>query len=168
MSMMNRHNQALLALVLVGCAVLLTGCATTRPVTAEERVPAVWPINHPKRAISSNFGARRSTGGSGGFHKGIDISAPKGTPVYATATGKVVHAKRAWWSGYGRLVQIDHGNGYETWYAHLSSIGTRKGRLVRQGERIGKVGNSGRSTGPHLHYEVRKSGTPVDPRPYMK
>jgi len=91
----------------------------------------------------------------------MDFTAKKGTAIYATANGKVINAK---WSGaFGKAVYIDHGYGYKTIYAHLSKFNTRKGRKVKRGEIIGYVGNTGRSSGAHLHYEVHKNGRAINP-----
>jgi len=111
--------------------------------------------------VSSSFGTRRS----GTWHQGIDLSAPKGCEVRATAAGKVVVAERE--GAYGRTVVIDHGNGYRTRYAHLKRIAVEKGERVKAREVIGKVGKSGNASGYHLHYEVVREGTPVDPWPFM-
>jgi hypothetical protein len=97
---------------------------------------------------------------SSGEHTGLDFAAPVGTPVFAARAG-VVTVERPDWAG--RLVRIDHGNGVETWYAHLSAVDVVPGQLVKAGERLGAVGSAGNSTGPHLHLEVRLDGTPVDP-----
>ena len=99
-------------------------------------------------------------------HNGVDLAAPNGTPVYATADGLVGMAQ--WYSSYGNYVQIEHGGEMQTRYAHLSSYVVADGERVRKGQLIGYVGSTGRSTGPHLHYEVRVGGEPVDPRPYMQ
>ena len=98
-------------------------------------------------------------------HNGVDLAAARGTPVYATADGMVEMAK--YWGSYGNYVQIGHGGDLETRYAHLSSYTVSDGQQVRKGDLIGYVGSTGRSTGPHLHYEVRVSGEPVNPVPYM-
>ncbi len=98
-------------------------------------------------------------------HKGIDLAAPVGTPVYATADGTVERAD--WFSSYGLYVAIEHGSALETRYAHMSRLAVAAGQRVHKGEVIGYVGSTGRSTGPHLHYEVRVSGTAVNPIPYM-
>ena len=101
------------------------------------------------------------------MHAGIDLSGPVGTPIYATADGIVSDA--GWNSGgYGNLVKIDHGRGIETRYGHLSKIVVRAGQRVKRGELIGRMGSTGRSTGSHLHYEVRIDGRAVNPIPFMK
>ncbi len=98
------------------------------------------------------------------MHEGMDFTAKKGTPIYASGNGKVVRAGRS--ATYGNVVYIDHGYGYETRYAHMSKIATRKGNKVKRGDLIGYVGNTGRSVGPHLHYEVHYKGKPVNPIGY--
>ena len=98
-------------------------------------------------------------------HKGIDLAAPTGTPVYATADGMVERAN--WFSSYGKFIKIDHGASMETRFAHLSRISVSAGERVKKGQLIGYVGSTGRSTGPHLHYEVRIDGRAVNPMPYM-
>ena len=98
-------------------------------------------------------------------HKGIDLAAPTGTPIYATADGTVERAN--YFGSYGNYIQIGHGNAIETRFAHLSRIIVSDGQQVRKGDLIGYVGSTGRSTGPHLHYEVRIDGRAVDPRPFM-
>lgn len=98
-------------------------------------------------------------------HKGIDLAAPTGSPVYATADGIVSRAE--WFSSYGNYIQIEHGSELHTRYGHLSGYAVREGDRVRKGDLIGYVGSTGRSTGPHLHYEVRVAGEAVDPTPYL-
>lgn len=120
--------------------------------------------------ISSYFGNRSNPFGGGGGaenHTGIDYPGPTGTPIYASSAGKVIHAG---WSqyGYGQLVKIDHGNGFETRYAHLNKIDVSVGQTVQAGQKIAEMGTTGRSTGPHLHFEIRKNNTPVDPLKYLK
>src|SRR6185312_1970008 len=102
--------------------------------------------------------------GEGAFHKGVDISSVYGTPVRATADGIVVQA--GWENGYGRMVCVDHSNAVQTCYAHLSQIFVHTGQSMRRGEYVGRVGTSGRSTAPHLHYEVRVGGIPQNPYRY--
>ncbi|MBV8834436.1 MAG: M23 family metallopeptidase [Acidobacteriaceae bacterium] len=125
--------------------------------------PNLWPI---AGIVRSSFGARSDPfSGEGAFHTGLDLAAPKGTPVHATADGVVASA--GWAGAYGRLVVIDHGNGMETCYAHLSQSLVVPGQTVTRGEVIALSGSSGRSTGPHLHYEVRLGGAPVNPYKYL-
>ena len=128
--------------------------------------PSLWPIIGP---IRSSFGQREDpiTGnGEGEFHTGIDISAPMGTPIRATADGVVKSA--AMENGYGREVIIDHGHNLETCYAHMSGFTVMAGQTVVKGQVIGYVGMSGRTTGAHLHYEVRIGNTPVNPHKYLR
>jgi murein DD-endopeptidase MepM/ murein hydrolase activator NlpD len=121
----------------------------------------------PGRSISSTFGVRRDPLlGTPAMHSGMDFRAPHGSPARATAPGKVVAA--GWNGGYGRMVEIDHGDGFTTRFAHLSAITVSEGDVVERGTIVGKVGSSGRSTGPHLHYEVRRDGEAVDPLRFLK
>ena len=117
----------------------------------------IWPVNGP---VTSPFGMRW-----GRMHEGIDIGVPYGTPIHAAASGRVVYA--GWMSGYGNLVAIDHGRGLSTAYGHQSSIAVSNGQTVSQGQVIGYVGCTGHCFGPHLHFEVRINGTPVDPMGYL-
>ena len=128
------------------------------------RVPSIWPV---EGETTDSFGYRRNPFGGGGseFHPGQDIAAPRGTPVVAPADGTVVEA--GWKNGYGQTVVIDHGNGLTTRYGHLSKIEVAAGQEVRRGEGLGQVGSTGRSTGPHLHYEVRVGDLPVSPHYYL-
>lgn len=122
-----------------------------------------WPVDGH---ISCPYGLRIDPfSGEGAYHTGMDLSAPIGTSVSAAADGTIAHAD--WMNGYGNLVVIDHGNGYETYYGHLSRVDVMAGQSIRRGERIGAVGTSGRSTGPHLHYEVRVGGVPVNPYRFL-
>jgi murein DD-endopeptidase MepM/ murein hydrolase activator NlpD len=97
------------------------------------------------------------------MHAGIDFTAATGTPIYATGDGKVLAKRKRGGSGYGKYVVIDHGYGYESLYAHMSSVSVRAGQTVKRGEIIGKVGNTGLSTAPHLHYEVHRNGKKINP-----
>lgn len=127
-------------------------------------LPSIWPVNG---RLMGGFGERSDPfSGEGAMHTGIDISAPIGTPVHAAGDGIIVHA--GWNGGYGRCVIIDHGNNYQTWYAHLSRMDVIEGEEIRQGEVLGEVGSSGRSTGSHLHYEVRIGNTPVNPYRFLQ
>ncbi len=125
--------------------------------------PSLWPVNG---LLRSSFGGRSDPfSGEGTFHTGIDLAAPTGTPVHATADGVV---ESAGWSGaYGKLVVIDHGNGLETYYAHLSQCLSIPGQEVHRGQVIALSGGTGRATAPHMHYEVRLHGTPVNPYKYL-
>jgi len=117
----------------------------------------IWPVNGP---VTSGFGMRW-----GRMHEGIDIGVASGTPIHAAASGRVVYS--GWMDGYGNLVAIDHGRGISTAYAHQSSIAVGNGQTVSQGQVIGYVGCTGHCFGPHLHFEVRINGTPVDPLGYL-
>ena len=117
----------------------------------------IWPVNGP---VTSPFGWRW-----GRMHEGIDIGAAYGTPIHAAASGRVIYA--GWMSGYGNLVAIDHGRGISTAYGHQSSIAVSNGQIVSQGQTIGYVGCTGHCFGPHLHFEVRINGSPVDPLGYL-
>jgi murein DD-endopeptidase MepM/ murein hydrolase activator NlpD len=134
------------------------------------RVVGTLPTNRPMASaveISSGFGARSDPfTRSLAMHTGIDFRAPSGTQVRVAAAGKVVEA--GWMGGYGQMVEVDHGHGLTTRYAHLSSIEVEVGDTVQRGEIVGKVGSTGRSTGPHLHYEVRVDGEAVDPMRFIR
>lgn len=127
-------------------------------------IPSIWPV---VGTLRSGVGVRSNPfgGSSLEYHKGQDIAAPTGTPVNATADGVVVVA--GWVKGYGNGIYIDHGNGITTRYGHLSRIDVVVGQSVRQGGHLGLVGSTGRSTGPHLHYEVRINGEPTSPLQYL-
>jgi murein DD-endopeptidase MepM/ murein hydrolase activator NlpD len=129
-------------------------------------IPTLWPIMGP---ITSSFGQREDPilgNGEGEFHTGIDISAPNGVPIRATGDGTVQEAQMS--NGYGREVVIDHGHGVETVYGHMSGFAVIAGQTVVRGQVIGYVGHSGRTTGSHLHYEVRIRNTPVNPHKYLQ
>jgi murein DD-endopeptidase MepM/ murein hydrolase activator NlpD len=127
--------------------------------------PTIWPVD--SRKITSSFGVRKDPfTHRARFHAGIDISGNTGDPVYAAADGTVTHAARD--GDHGNNILISHGNGITTHYSHLSKILVKPGDKVRKGDIIGKMGSTGRSTGPHLHYEVYVGGEHVDPKPYLK
>ena len=133
---------------------------------AASYIPTLWPIMGP---ITSSFGQREDPilgNGEGEFHTGIDISAPNGVPIRATGDGTVQEAQMS--NGYGREVVIDHGHGVETLYGHMSAFAVIAGQTVVRGQIIGYVGHSGRTTGSHLHYEVRIRNTPVNPHKYLR
>ncbi|MCZ4352372.1 DUF5930 domain-containing protein [Roseovarius aestuarii] len=127
---------------------------------AAEKAPFDIPIKSAFR-FTSGFGKRW-----GRMHSGTDFAGPHGTPIYATADGVVTHA--GWQSGYGRLVKIQHAFGIETRYAHQSKLRVKVGQRVSRGDRIGDMGSTGRSTGTHLHYEVRVNGKAINPMIYIK
>ena len=125
--------------------------------------PSLWPVYG---RLLSSYGKRSDPfSGDGDFHPGVDIDASTGTPVKVTADGVVSHAD--WGGNYGRLIIVDHGNGVQTYYAHLSRIDVIAGQEIRRGQSIGASGSTGRATGPHLHYEVRNSGTPINPYMFL-
>jgi murein DD-endopeptidase MepM/ murein hydrolase activator NlpD len=127
-------------------------------------IPSIAPVQNYR--VSSTFGEREHPVlGGVRMHKGLDMAAPAGTPVYAPADGVVERA--SWFSSYGNFIEIDHGGNLETRYGHLSGYNVTAGQHVHKGDLIGYVGSTGRSTGPHLHYEVRVDGQAVDPRPYF-
>lgn len=123
-------------------------------------MPSGLPMSGAR--LTSGYGSRfHPVLGGTRFHAGIDLAAPTGTPVKATGSGQV--ARAGWAGGYGILVSINHGGAVETRYAHLSAIAVRPGDIVKAGQVIGYVGSTGRSTGPHLHYETRVAGQPTNP-----
>ena len=126
--------------------------------------PTLWPVDG---TLEGGFGGRRNPFGGPGyeFHSGQDIEAAWGTPVVAGASGRVSFV--GWQNGYGQLVVVDHGSGLTTRYGHLSHIDVELNQTVSRAQLLGKVGSTGRSTGPHLHYEVRISDQPVNPLPYL-
>lgn len=143
------------------------------PFAVDVKTTIPQPVSVPSRnplssgSITSSYGMRvHPILGRRKRHKGIDLAAPKGTPVYATADGAITRADRS--RSYGLVIYIDHGAELETRYAHLSKLLVADGQDVRKGDLIGYVGSTGRSTGPHLHYEVRVDGVAVNPIPYME
>ena len=138
------------------------GILSQKPLVA---VPSIAPVQGFR--LSSTYGEREHPvlGGTR-MHKGLDLAVPSGTPVRAPADGVV--EKASWFSSYGNFIEIAHGGNMETRYGHLSAYNVVEGQHVHKGDVIGYVGTTGRSTGPHLHYEVRISGEAVDPTPYMQ
>ena len=127
-------------------------------------IPSGRPVQ--KLSLTSNFGVRSDPfNGGARMHKGVDIPGPVGTPIYATADGIV--NRSGWASGYGNLVQISHGHGMETRYGHMSKVLVAANSYVRRGQVIGLMGSTGRSTGSHLHYEVRVDGQAINPIPFV-
>jgi len=127
-------------------------------------IPSLWPV---RGEITGGFGERMDPlSGEDAFHSGVDISAPRGTEVEAAADGVVISADRE--SGYGKEIVLDHGGGITTRYGHLSQIYVVLGQEVRRGQIIGAVGTTGKTTGPHLHYEVRINHAPVNPSKFLR
>ncbi len=124
----------------------------------------IWPVSGP---VTSPFGWRSNPfGGGPEFHQGLDIAAPMGTTIQASAGGTVILAQ--WYGGYGNYILIDDGGGYSTGYGHLSAIYVSVGQQIKQGQAIGAVGCTGECTGPHVHFEIRIAGKPVDPAPRLR
>jgi murein DD-endopeptidase MepM/ murein hydrolase activator NlpD len=158
------RSSALNGAATVGLGLGLTHQATLTDWAAAAAAPTIWPV---MGRITSSFGERLDPfRGEGAFHAGVDISCGYGQAVMATADGTVTYAD--FYTGYGRMIEIDHGNGIVTRYGHLSGFAVADGQVIRRGEVIGYVGLSGRSTGPHLHYEVRIHDTPVNPHKYLR
>jgi murein DD-endopeptidase MepM/ murein hydrolase activator NlpD len=141
--------------------------ALEQKFTAQARLLSSTPSIAPVRGIlTDGFGGRSDPfTGEAGQHNAIDISSAVGAPIRSPADGIVVKAE--WANGYGNVIYISHGYGYSTRYGHLSSFGVRAGQRVKRGDVIGSVGSTGRSTGPHLHYEVRVNNNPVNPLEYI-
>jgi murein DD-endopeptidase MepM/ murein hydrolase activator NlpD len=128
-------------------------------------IPSLMPVDAP--AMTSGFGMRvHPILGVRRGHKGIDLASPTGTPIHAAADGVISRAD--WFSSYGLYVSIEHGGQIETRYGHMSRLNVAAGQMVHKGDIIGYVGTTGRSTGPHLHYEVRIAGQAVNPVPYLQ
>lgn len=147
----------------------MNGISGRHPLTTADWLrltyaPNLWPV---EGRITGSFGERIDPfNGEGAFHRGVDISIAYGTPIIAPADGTVIFAGTE--TGYGRLVQIDHGHGFLTRYGHMSAFAVTAGQDVHRGDIIGYVGQSGRSTGPHLHYEVWVHNAPVNPYKYLQ
>ena len=148
----------------VGISLGLVRNVTTADWLKASVAPTLWPV---EGRVTGSFGERIDPfNGEGAFHRGVDISTAYGSPVIAPADGRVAFAD--FMTGYGRAIIIDHGHGISTLYGHLSNFAVIDGQTVRRGDVIGFVGQSGRSTGPHLHYEVRIHDTPVNPHKYLR
>lgn len=130
-------------------------------------IPQVTPTSLAQTKMSSNYGYRRDPiNGGGAMHSGLDFKGPYGAPIYSAADGEVTFA--GWRGGYGKTVEVTHGNGMMTRYAHMSKFKSRLGQKVAAGDLIGAIGSTGRSTGPHLHFEVRINNRPVNPQPFLE
>jgi hypothetical protein len=157
-------HTALTGAASVGISLGLTKNSTTEEWTRANAAPNLWPV---EGQVTASFGERIDPfNGEGAFHSGIDISSQLGTPVIAPADGVVTFAD--FMGGYGRAIMINHGHGITTRYGHLSSFAVTAGQNIGRGDTIGYVGQTGRATGPHLHYEVRINDVPVNPYKYLR
>jgi murein DD-endopeptidase MepM/ murein hydrolase activator NlpD len=158
------RTSALTGAATVGISLGMTRNATTADWARASSAPSLWPV---EGQVTGSFGERIDPfNGEGAFHSGVDISSAYGHPVIAPADGVVTFAD--FFGGYGKAIMIDHGHGISTRYGHLSGFAVTSGQEVHRGDTIGYVGLSGRSTGPHLHYEVRINDTPVNPYKYLR
>jgi len=158
------RSSALTGAATAGLSMGLTHNSTLSEWTNAANAPTLWPVIGP---ITGAFGERIDPfNGEGAFHSGVDISCRYGEPVLAPADGTVSYAD--FYNGYGRMIEIVHGGGVSTRYGHLSGLAVIDGQSVRKGQVIGYVGMSGRSTGSHLHYEVRIHDTPVNPHKFLR
>jgi murein DD-endopeptidase MepM/ murein hydrolase activator NlpD len=158
------RTSALTGATMVGLTMGLTRNATTADWAKANSAPNLWPI---EGQVTASFGERIDPfNGEGAFHSGVDIGSSYGASIVAPADGVVTFTDIM--GGYGKAIMIDHGNGISTRYGHLSGFAVAAGQHVHRGDVIGYVGTSGRSTGPHLHYEVRINDTPVNPYKYLR
>ncbi|MGA8865543.1 MAG: M23 family metallopeptidase [Candidatus Sulfotelmatobacter sp.] len=158
------RTSALTGAATVGITLGLTRNATTADWFRANSAPNLWPV---EGQITGSFGERIDPfNGEGAFHSGVDIGSSYGHPIVAPADGVVTFAD--FLGGYGKMVMLDHGHGISTRYGHLSGFSVTLGEHIHRGDTIGYVGLSGRSTGPHLHYEVRINDTPVNPYKYLR
>lgn len=157
-------NSSQLAISPVRAVAATSGAAAPIFAPRSVSVPSRMPVDSP--AFTSSFGMRtHPILGGRRAHKGVDLAMPAGSPIYATADGVISRAD--WFSGYGLYVAIEHGGELQTRYGHMSRLNVEAGQQVKKGDIIGYVGTTGRSTGPHLHYEVRIAGEAVNPVPYL-
>ena len=157
-------NSALTGAATVGISLGLNKNVTIVDWMRANAAPNLWPV---EGSITGSFGERIDPfNGEGAFHSGVDISSSYGTPVVAPADGVITFAD--FMGGYGRAVVVDHGHGISTRYGHLANFAVTTGQHIHRGDTLGYVGLSGRSTGPHLHYEVRINDTPVNPHKYLR
>lgn len=158
------RTSALTGATMVGLTMGLTRNVTTADWIKANSAPNLWPV---EGQVTGSFGERIDPfNGEGAFHSGVDIGSSYGHPIVAPADGVVTVTDTM--GGYGKTIMIDHGNGISTRYGHLSGFAVTAGQKVQRGDVIGYVGESGRSTGPHLHYEVRINDTPVNPYKYLR
>jgi murein DD-endopeptidase MepM/ murein hydrolase activator NlpD len=158
------RTSALTGATMVGLTMGLTRNVTTADWIKANSAPNLWPV---EGQVTGSFGERIDPfNGEGAFHSGVDIGSSYGHPIVAPADGVVTVTETM--GGYGKTIMIDHGSGISTRYGHLSGFAVTAGQHVQRGDIIGYVGESGRSTGPHLHYEVRINDTPVNPYKYLR
>ena len=158
------RTSALTGATMVGLTMGLTRNVTTADWIKANSAPNLWPV---EGQVTGSFGERIDPfNGEGAFHSGVDIGSSYGHPIVAPADGVVTLTDTM--GGYGKMIMMDHGNGISTRYGHLSGFAVTAGQHVQRGDVIGYVGESGRSTGPHLHYEVRINDTPVNPYKYLR
>ena len=158
------RTSALTGATMVGLTMGLTRNVTTADWIKANSAPNLWPV---EGQVTGSFGERIDPfNGEGAFHSGVDIGSSYGHPIVAPADGVVTVTDTM--GGYGKTIMIDHGSGISTRYGHLSGFAVTPGQRVQRGDIIGYVGESGRSTGPHLHYEVRINDTPVNPYKYLR
>ncbi len=158
------RNSALTGDATVGISLGMTHNATTADWYRANAAPNLWPV---EGQVTGSFGERIDPfNGEGAFHSGVDISSAYGHPIIAPADGIVTFAD--FMGGYGKAIMVDHGHGISTRYGHLSGFAVTPGQQIHRGDTIGYIGSSGRSTGPHLHYEVRINDTPVNPYKYLR
>lgn len=158
------RNSALTGAATVGIGLGMTHNATTADWYRANSSPNLWPVEGP---VTGSFGERIDPfNGEGAFHSGVDISSNYGHAIIAPADGVVTFAD--FMGGYGKAIMVDHGHGISTRYGHLSGFAVAPGQHIHRGDTLGYVGLSGRSTGPHLHYEVRINDTPVNPYKYLR
>jgi murein DD-endopeptidase MepM/ murein hydrolase activator NlpD len=158
------RTSAMTGATMVGLTMGLTRNATTADWIRANSAPNLWPV---EGQVTGSFGERIDPfNGEGAFHSGVDIGSSYGSPIIAPADGVVTFTDQL--GGYGKAIMLDHGHGISTRYGHLSGFAVTAGQSVHRGDVIGYVGASGRSTGPHLHYEVRINDTPVNPYKYLR
>lgn len=169
------RKTGLLLFFIVLCGIFLFSCARARQKTPlyvpweekeRQQVKRSSPLPTDQLHITSPFRDSRKRGSRYYTHQGIDIKADEGTPVFAVMDGIVIFVGKM--GNYGLIICLDHNNGWETRYAHLSRIHVKQHQQVKRGQKIGEVGQTGNATAPHLHFEIRINGKPVDPLPWLK
>lgn len=162
-----RLNLAQIHVIMI--SFFMVACSTTATSPSRGVNPSLEAANDSDKTIIFGFpisNYKRVSRGYTGKHKGVDISAPKGTPIYAAEAGWITYQGRRF-RGYGKLVILEHSQKWATFYAHMTSFEMKEGSWANKGDVIGYVGNTGRSTAPHLHFEIRYNNTAIDPMPYF-